>query len=381
VFLTAVPSELALQTSRTFRFSMVGGLALLAVSTVFLVQRTARVEQTLSRQAEEVKGLAGLLDRPGPNPATEADTRRMLNDLQATLSATEQRVEELESRSGAAARVIGVAARSTIFLQGAYGFVSAESGQPMRLAVGPDGQPMRGPDGEPNVTTEGTGPEAELLYTGTGFVVGESGLLITNRHVGIPWEADPDAGRVIAQGWRPVLRRLVGYLPGVPRPFPVTVVATADSADVALLQCDAAARSVPPLPIRSEPPKPGDEVLVMGYPLGIEAILARADARAVQDLQRADHLDFWSVAERLAATGQIRPLATRGIVGQVTDRAITYDAATTHGGSGGPVLTLQGEVIAVNAAILRGYGGSNLGVPAAQVVTLLERHRQARRRP
>lgn len=379
VFLTGVPHEIAFQTSRTFRLSVVGVLGLLALSTGYLVVRTARVERSLSRQEEEVHGLAGLLGRSGPNPATDEDTRRMLNDLRASLSATERRVEELESRDGAAARVISWATQSTIFLQGAYGFVSAKSGKPMRLVVGPEGRPTPGPDGQPGVTTEGAGAVVELLYTGTGFVVGENGLIITNRHVGRPWEADPDAGQVIAQGWRPVLRRLVGFLPGVPRPFNVTVLAASESADIALLQCDAAAGSVPPLPVRLEPPKPGEEVLVLGYPLGIEAILARADAGALKDLQAADHLDFWSVAERLSASGQIRPLTSRGIVGQVTDRAVTYDAATTHGGSGGPVLTLQGEVVAVNAAILKEYGGSNLGVPAAQIVQLLDRQARVRK--
>ncbi len=49
-----------------------------------------------------------------------------------------------------------------------------------------------------------------------------------------------------------------------------------------------------------------------------------------------------------------------------------YDAETTHGGSGGPVLDINGSVIAVNAAILPEYGGSNLGVPVAKVRTLLE---------
>ncbi|NIT68822.1 MAG: hypothetical protein GWN51_17705, partial [Gemmatimonadetes bacterium] len=71
--------------------------------------------------------------------------------------------------------------------------------------------------------------------------------------------------------------------------------------------------------------------------------------------------------EHLARGGYVAPLATVGIIGQTTEVAIVYDAETTHGGSGGPVLDLDGEVIAVNAAILPEFGGSNLGVPAALV--------------
>ena len=51
---------------------------------------------------------------------------------------------------------------------------------------------------------------------------------------------------------------------------------------------------------------------------------------------------------------------------------VVYDAETTHGGSGGPVLDLEGRVVAVNAAILTEFGGSNMGVPAIQAAALLQ---------
>ena len=63
---------------------------------------------------------------------------------------------------------------------------------------------------------------------------------------------------------------------------------------------------------------------------------------------------------------------TRGIVGQATLDTVVYDAETTYGGSGGPVLGLNGEVQAVNAAILTDFTGSNFGVPAAQARRLLD---------
>lgn len=50
---------------------------------------------------------------------------------------------------------------------------------------------------------------------------------------------------------------------------------------------------------------------------------------------------------------------------------MVYDAETTHGGSGGPVLNMQGEVVAVNTAIIPEFGGSNLGVPAEHIRALL----------
>ena len=58
-------------------------------------------------------------------------------------------------------------------------------------------------------------------------------------------------------------------------------------------------------------------------------------------------------------------------MGQVTPGSVVYDAETTHGGSGGPVLNLDGEVVAVNSAIIPEFGGSNLGVPPNEVRALL----------
>ena len=81
---------------------------------------------------------------------------------------------------------------------------------------------------------------------------------------------------------------------------------------------------------------------------------------------------IWTMAQRLAEADYISPLATRGIVGQVTADKVVYDAETSSGGSGGPVLGLDGTVKAVNAAILVDFDGSNLGVPAGEARRLLD---------
>jgi serine protease Do len=48
-----------------------------------------------------------------------------------------------------------------------------------------------------------------------------------------------------------------------------------------------------------------------------------------------------------------------------------YDAATTSGGSGGPLFNRNGKVIGINFAVLRDFGGSNLAVPARYATKLL----------
>ena len=82
--------------------------------------------------------------------------------------------------------------------------------------------------------------------------------------------------------------------------------------------------------------------------------------------------DFWSVARRLSDGGHIAPLATKGIVGQANPSAVVYDAETTRGSSGGPVLGVDGRVLALNVAVMREFGGSNLGVPAGEARRVLE---------
>jgi S1-C subfamily serine protease len=59
-------------------------------------------------------------------------------------------------------------------------------------------------------------------------------------------------------------------------------------------------------------------------------------------------------------------------VAQINPAAVIYDAETTVAGSGGPALNREGRVVAVNAAILPEFGGSNIGVPTAHLDALLE---------
>ena len=211
----------------------------------------------------------------------------------------------------------------------------------------------------------------EALFTGTGFVATDDGLVVTNRHVALPWEADRDARRVLTQGLRPVMRRLIGYLPGRAEPFDLALVVASETADLAVLRCSNVTNGVRSLPFQEKPPRVGETVLVMGFPTGIQAMLARAD-KGFLDRFANQQLDFWQIARQLSEADQIGPLASRGIVGQVTESTIVYDAETTSGGSGGPVLSLDGRVVAINSAILRQFGGSNLGVPAQLAQQLIE---------
>jgi len=203
-------------------------------------------------------------------------------------------------------------------------------------------------------------------------VVSKSGALLTNRHVALPWEDDTRVEALIESGMQPFLIKFVAYLPGIRTAFPVELLQASDDADLALLLCTEVLDDLPWLKLSDRPAEPGDEVIVMGYPTGLRAMLAQTGDSFLAAMEEDESLDFWTVAERLAQADYIRPLASRGIVGQRTAATVVYDADTTHGGSGGPVLDINGHAIAINTAIIPEYGGSNFGIPVEHARRLLE---------
>lgn len=229
----------------------------------------------------------------------------------------------------------------------------------------PDGQWFQ-PDTEP----------FEVEYTGSGFLVTAAGHVITNRHVVTPWKEMEPVMRLVDRGAVPEFTSLTATFPGKPpMDVPVaSIVRRKDDRDVAVVQLPAEPLAgVPLLPLHDGPIEGDDQrAIVVGYPTGLAALLARADNQLVDELRR-DSASMTVAIARLAATGQITPLITQGVVSNVQEDMIVYDAPTTHGGSGGPVFDGDGEVIAVNFAILPDFTGANFGVPIRFARELLPR--------
>jgi len=112
-------------------------------------------------------------------------------------------------------------------------------------------------------------------------------------------------------------------------------------------------------------------VVLMGYPTGVDGILARAGSDVVQKIA-AGSQDISQIMSRIAAQQLIRPTTTQGHIGDVLQDKIVYDAATTSGGSGGPLFNRDGKVIGINFAVIKDFGGSNLAVPARYASELLK---------
>ncbi len=223
-----------------------------------------------------------------------------------------------------------------------------------------------------------SGPEAVVgkrrpsrtRFSGTGFVVAE-GLMATNRHVAEPWFDDDEAARLIRRGARPRLERLMAFFPGQKRGVEVQQVSVSAENDLAVLRYDPARVDAPLAPLRlaQTPGVPGDPVVVVGYPMGTAAMVAKSPRPVYGRLAR--RTDEMAVASELASLSLIRPSATFGHLGDVVDEKLIYDAVTAHGGSGGPVFNARGEVIGVNTAYLDGFSGSTLGVSVTALKPLV----------
>lgn len=363
-------TNLTLRTTVLFRVSVILSILALVAITYAQYRSSVRMQQQVESESLRLETFSRALYQAQQEALSSADLVTLRQEMDRNLSAASERLEALEQRSTASGRVISSAKQSIVFLQGAYGFRNKETGQMLRHSVNEEGRPLLSPRGQPLLTLEGDGPIAERQFTGTAFVIAETGVLLTNRHVALPWEDDASVQALAEQGLAPVLIKFIGYLPNTPESFDVALLKASDNADLSLLQFGGAGEIIPTL-VLGATPKPGDEVIVMGYPTGLRSMLARTGNAFIEELQSGAELNFWAVAARLAKERFIQPLASRGIVGQVSPAAIVYDAETTHGGSGGPVLDMNGRVVAVNSAIIPEYGGSNLGVPVRFVRQLL----------
>jgi len=370
--LATAPRELATQTSIRFRIAVVMALAAVVVLVIAQWRSVLRLQDRLQERELEIEGLSELLDE-----STRTISPEELARIGSEINSTVERVEALEARTSAPARIVSEVSRSVVFIQGAFGFIEPRNGKPLRFVqTESTGELVKGPDGNPAVTMAGSGPPVEVMFTGTGFIASADGLLLTNRHVALPWEFDPSAKQVLSAGLDPAMRRLWGFLPGVAEPLDLGLVTASSSADLAILRPDRIFEDRIPLLLSSVEQEVGDEVLVLGYPTGISALLARADHAMIDRLtERGEQLDAWDVTRELAKAGEISPLVSRGIVAQVSRAAVVFDAETTQGGSGGPILDLEGRVVGVTSAILREFGGSNLGVPSAEAQELMIRAR------
>jgi S1-C subfamily serine protease len=214
-------------------------------------------------------------------------------------------------------------------------------------------------------------PEIRARVSGTGFLVGNH-LVATNRHIAEPWYGDSGAEKLIRSGATPVLETLVIFFPGWLTPVRLSQSSVSKTSDIAVLRAEDSEvlRLLPILPLATSPSSAGQFIDVIGYPMGIAGMIAKSPA-ATNELLAYRPSDL-IVARALAAQSLIRPLSTCGHLGDVIGDTLIYDAATAHGGSGGPVFNANGEVTGVNSAYIDGFSGASIGISVASLRPLLQ---------
>ena len=297
-----------------------------------------------------------------------------VNELRRQLQDTTERLSKLEGNTQAAEGIIRDYAPSVCLIHVSVAFNDKDSAQRVRYGgINSDGSPLKDSDGNTIYTTEGRAPEVRADFFGTGFIAAP-GRILTNHHVVQPWWQSDELGGLEKQGLEPVIAEMTAYFPGEANGIPVGISQISQQADLALLHADLSELKKPILKLdgRAEATVSGEALISLGYATGLDAILARAGDETVEKIVKITGGDPKLVLAELARRQLIRPLVTQGHVGDVLPDKIVYDAQTTSGGSGGPLLNRQGGVIGVTFAVVRGFGGSNFGVPIRFASPLLK---------
>ncbi len=278
-------------------------------------------QQDLLRGAEQARASLAASDAPATRESLRAQTEQIRKKIAADgdsngesltrqLRETQNRLSRLENEGRVAEKIVHTYGPSICLLHVVVEFRDNDSGQLIRISTDASGKAQVDDKGMVSLETEGTGPPLEIDVFGTGFLVK------------LQTPAPPHA---------------------------------------ALLELDD----------RNEASVSGDPVVLIGYPTGIEGILARAGSDITQKVVGNAH-EVTQIVSQLAAQRLIRPTTTQGHIGDVLLDKIVYDAATTSGGSGGPLFNRDGKVIGVNFATLSDFGGSNLAVPVRYADELMK---------
>jgi putative serine protease PepD len=186
-----------------------------------------------------------------------------------------------------------------------------------------------------------TGQQGE---EGSGIVLTDDGLILTNNHVVAAAAGDEQGARPATadSADRGEVTKTVTFSNGQSVPF--TVVGTDPTGDLAVVRAEGVSGLKPITIGSSNDVKVGQEVVAIGSPLGLQGTVTTGIVSAV---------------DRPVASGD-------GPGGNVSVLdAIQTDAAINPGNSGGALVNMDGELIGVNSAIAS-MGSGDAGSGGAQ---------------
>ena len=307
--------------------------------------------------------------------AIAANKTENVSALQNQLSEVQGRLQRLETEGKVAQTIIESYEPSVCLLHVVIGFQDRVTGLKLHyVGLTSTGEPVTDEHNNPLLGVSGSGPEVHLDVFGTGFLVSEKGQILTNHHVAEPWWNNDDLKEMTDQGVEAILVEMTAYFPGISQGIPMNTEKISSDADVALLKTAISPPKIKQIAFAENRRSAvsGGPVVLLGYPTGLDAILARTGEETLQSIATASKGDPKAVMEELARRHLIRPVVTQGHIGDVQADKIIYDAQTTSGGSGGPLFNSEGKVIGINFAMVRDFGGSNFAVPIAFGKSLLK---------
>jgi DNA-binding response OmpR family regulator len=327
---------------------------------------------SISKQLEELRAESADLRNK-----ISSSTGPSLADLDNRLKQTDSRIGKLENESRIAQEIVRDYSNSVCLIYSIVGFRDKTSRARLMFAgVDANGDPITDGRGNPVVTTEGGSRPVYLHVFGSGFLIDSAGHILTNHHVLEPWWHN--AIPVPSDTFEPTIVSMWAYFPGSETGMPVQVQGLSEDFDLGLAAVDPPGSHPRPVTIDQQAAISGSPVVLIGYPTGVEGILARIDEPTLKRIAQAAGNSTEGLVQELARRKLIRPLVTQGHLGVVGPDRLVYDAQTTSGGSGGPVFNGSGKVIGVNFAILSGFSGSNFAVPISRAAKILETSRSGK---
>ena len=282
---------------------------------------------------------------------TTVGTGTLFYTIYSSLTETTKRVELLEFESAIGEKIIKDFSKGICLIQCSFSLVDEVSGEPLKAW--------------------NSGRLLTNNLTGTGFIISNSGKVLTNRHVVEPGWNQTANFIPTEPGLKPRIEVLRAFFPNVKEPVLLKLEKISEVADVALLSFEPEGMdiSVLELDLSGMDAIEGEPVVLLGYPAGMNALFAKTDPDIAKEISK---LPFLEAAQELSNHHLIKPISTQGHISDVLNERIIYDALTTVGGSGGPLFNNKGKVIAINYGIFRGFSGANFGVPIKYAIELIE---------
>src|ERR1700730_1400981 len=258
-----------------------------------LMERSRRALEDRDRGLSQAGGAQKLqLQKKSEDLRSQIATSKTENVsvLQSQLAAVESRLQKMETDGKFAERIIQAYEPSVCLIHVALAFREHTTGLRLRYAgVTSAGEPETDEHNNPLVGLTGNGSEVHVDVFGTGFLVSETGRILTNHHVAEPWWQNNDLKEMLDQGVEPGITEMTAYFPGITNGIAVNTEKISSAADVAVVKGNVSGLGIKQIALADgrRAAISGGPVVLLGYPTAVGGILVRCGARTLQSIATA----------------------------------------------------------------------------------------------